>query len=96
MAAAQRVYTKVTKIVPRFIYGWSSLGNAQVAQGMLNDAEASYSNSIDLCRENRDKSETFGGKKCEDYYNLLLNRGVVRLNNGMAGVSCPKRKFCFD
>jgi len=29
MAAAQRLYTKVTKIAPRFIYGWSNLGNTQ-------------------------------------------------------------------
>jgi hypothetical protein len=39
MAAAQRLYAKVTKISPRFIYGWSNLGNTQVAMGDLGGAE---------------------------------------------------------
>lgn len=29
MAAAQRLYARVTKISPRFIYGWSNLGNTE-------------------------------------------------------------------
>jgi tetratricopeptide (TPR) repeat protein len=47
MAAAQRLYAKVTKISPRFIYGWSNLGNTQVAMGDLGGAEENYSQAID-------------------------------------------------
>ena len=83
MAAAQRLYAKVTKISPRFIYGWSNLGNTQTAFGDLNDAEESYSTAIDLCYENlRTTQEGFGQRRCSDLYVLLLNRGSLRLNNG--------------
>lgn len=88
MAAAQRLYVKVTKISPRFIYGWSNLGNTQVAMGDLALADENYSTAIELCRESLsdpDQQQTrgFGVPKCNDLYLLLLNRGSVRLNNGM-------------
>jgi tetratricopeptide (TPR) repeat protein len=83
MAAAQRLYSKVTKVAPRFIYGWSNLGNTQVAMGSLDPAEESYSTAIDLCRENiKQVGDTFGVRKCDDLYLLYLNRGCLRLNNG--------------
>ncbi len=82
--AAQRLYIKVTKISPRFIYAWSNLGNTLVAQGELQDAEQTYSKAINLCEENlKEAEESFGVKRCDDLYLLLLNRGSVRLNNGM-------------
>ena len=82
--AAQRLYIKVTKVSPRFIYAWSNLGNTLVAQGELNDADNTYSKAIDLCEENlKEAEESFGVKRCDDLYLLLLNRGSVRLNNGM-------------
>lgn len=82
--AAQRLYIKVTKIAPRFIYGWSNLGNTLVAQGQLNDADDSYTKAVALCEENLKTAEgSFGTKKCDDLYLILLNRGSVRLNNGM-------------
>lgn len=82
--AAQRLYIKVTKISPRFIYGWSNLGNTLVAQGQLGEAEESYTKAIALCEENLKESEvSFGVKKCDDLYTILLNRGSVRLNNNM-------------
>ena len=82
--AAQRLYTKVTKIAPRFIYGWSNLGNTLVAQGQLGGAEESYSKAISLCEENLKQTEgEFGVKRCDDLYLILLNRGSVRLNNDM-------------
>mmetsp|Transcript_42490 Transcript_42490/g.89219 ORF Transcript_42490/g.89219 Transcript_42490/m.89219 type:complete len:381 (-) Transcript_42490:792-1934(-) len=82
--AAQRLYSKVTKIVPRFIYGWSNLGNTLVAQGQLGEADESYSKAISLCEENLKETEgSFGVKRCDDLYLILLNRGSVRLNNGM-------------
>lgn len=84
MAAAQRLYAKVTKIEPRYIYGWSNLGNTQVAVGDLDIAEESYTTAIDLCRENLDRTEKgFGVRRCDDLSILLLNRGSLRLNNGM-------------
>lgn len=84
MAAAQRLYAKVTKIEPRYIYGYSNLGNTQVALGDLNTAEDSYSTAITLCRENLDRTEKgFGVRRCDDLSILLLNRGSLRLNNGM-------------
>lgn len=83
MAAAQRLYAKVTKISPRFIYGWSNLGNTQVAMGDLQGAEENYSQAIALCQESLQAND--GGRKCSDLYVLLLNRGSVRLNtDGMA------------
>eukprot|EP00535_Pseudo-nitzschia_heimii_P000275 CAMPEP_0197186826 /NCGR_PEP_ID=MMETSP1423-20130617/14655_1 /TAXON_ID=476441 /ORGANISM="Pseudo-nitzschia heimii, Strain UNC1101" /LENGTH=426 /DNA_ID=CAMNT_0042638241 /DNA_START=161 /DNA_END=1442 /DNA_ORIENTATION=- len=82
MAAAQRLYSKVTKISPRFVYGWSSLGNTQVALGDLVDADNNYSRAIELCKESSADAaaQGFGVKKCTDLYVLLLNRGSVRLN----------------
>lgn len=84
MAAAQRLYAKVTKIEPRYIYGWSNLGNTQVAVGDLNTAEASYTTAVTLCRENLATTEKgFGIRRCDDLSILLLNRGSLRLNNNM-------------
>lgn len=84
MAAAQRIYSKVTKISPRFVYGWSNLGNTQVALGDLKGADDNYSIAIDLCRESQKGiEEKFGVKRCSDLYLILLNRGAVRLNSGM-------------
>jgi len=80
--AATRIYSKVTKIAPKFIYGWSNLGNTQVALGELPPAEASYTTAINLCIESRQTEEQFGVPRCNDYYLLLLNRGTLRLNNG--------------
>jgi len=83
--AAQRLYIKVTKISPRFIYGWANLSNTLVAQGQLNDADQTYTKAINLCEENlKEAEESFGIKRCDDLYLLLLNRGSVRLNNGMS------------
>ena len=83
MAAAQRLYNKVTQISPRFIYGWSNLGNTQTAFGDLDAAEASYTKSIELCNESlQTVEEGFGKPRCSDLYLLLLNRGSLRLNNG--------------
>lgn len=83
--AAQRLYIKVTKISPRFIYGWANLSNTLVAQGQLNDADQKYTKAINLCEENlKEAEESFGIKRCDDLYLLLLNRGTVRLNNGMS------------
>lgn len=84
IAAAQRLYGKVTKLSPRFIYGWSSLGNTQVALGALPPAESSYSRAIDLCVESNKEEERFGVARCNDSYLLYLNRGSLRMNNGMA------------
>ncbi len=67
----------------KFIYGWSNLGNAQVALGALSPAEESYSNAINLCLENRSEEEKFGVPRCNDIYLLFLNRGSLRLNNKM-------------
>ncbi len=82
MFAAQRLYAKVTKISPRFVYGWSNLGNTQVALGDLAEADDNYSQAISLCRESSADAaaQGFGVKKCTDLYVLLLNRGTVRLN----------------
>lgn len=53
--------------------------------GDLVNAEENYSTAIDLCRESQKGDEAqFGVKRCSDLYVLLLNRGTVRLNNGMA------------
>jgi len=86
MAAAQRLYAKVTKMSPRYIYGWSNLGNTQVALGSLDPAEDSYATAIDLCQEsiNQNEDKKLGVKRCDDLYILLLNRGSLRLNNGRA------------
>jgi tetratricopeptide (TPR) repeat protein len=68
----------------QFIYGWSNLGNTQVAMGDLKGAEENYSQAVDLCKESQRTSEAqFGVPRCNDLYILLLNRGTVRLNNGM-------------
>lgn len=72
MFAAQRLYAKVTRLAPNFVYAWSSLGNTQTALGDLNEADASYTTAVDLCKT----------ADCSDLYILLLNRGSLRLNNG--------------
>lgn len=55
-----------------------------VAMGDLSGAEENYSIAIDLCRESqKSQEEQFGVRRCSDLYILLLNRGTVRLNNGM-------------
>lgn len=55
-----------------------------MAIGDLSNAEENYSTAIDLCRESQKSGEEkFGVKRCSDLYLLLLNRGTVRLNNGM-------------
>ncbi|KAL7558180.1 hypothetical protein ACA910_016233 [Epithemia clementina (nom. ined.)] len=88
IAAAQRLYNRITEIEPRFIYGWSQLGNTQTALGDLPSAMQSYSTAIDLCLENNRYVEAAlaaggaGGRKCTDLYVLLLNRGSIRLNTG--------------
>lgn len=46
VAAAQRIYTKVTQLAPRFVYGWSQLGNTQTVFGDLKAAEQSYDTAI--------------------------------------------------
>ena len=79
MAAAQRLYQKVTQMSPRFVYGWSNLGNTQTAMGDLPAAEESYTVSIDLCGT---LLLADGSAQCPDLYLLLLNRGSLRLNNG--------------
>jgi len=84
MLAAQRLFAKVTKVAPRFIYGWSQLGNTQVALGALTPAEDSYTRAIDLCIESRKEEEKFGVPRCNDLYLLYLNRGSLRMNNKMA------------
>ncbi|KAL7476275.1 hypothetical protein ACHAW6_002150 [Cyclotella cf. meneghiniana] len=81
--AAQRLYTKITKVSPRFVYGWSSLGNTMTALGELSAADEAYTKAISLCEDNlRIVEKSPGTRRCEDLYLLLLNRGSVRLNNG--------------
>ena len=81
--AAQRIYTKATKIAPRFIYAWANLANTLVVQGDLSGADEAYTTAISLCEQNLSEVEpSFGTKRCDDLYLLLLNRGSVRLNNG--------------
>lgn len=81
--AAQRIYSKITKMEPGYIYGWSSLGNTQVALGALQPAEESYSRAIGLCLESQKVEDKFGVPRCNDAYLLYLNRGALRLNNNM-------------
>ena len=89
MAAAQRLYVRITQVEPQFIYGWSQLGNTQTALGELPAALSSYSRAIELCVENNRRVDEAsaapgggGGRKCSDLYVLLLNRGSIRLNTG--------------
>ena len=83
--AAQRLYTKITKVSPGFIYGWSSLGNTLTAQGEMNPADEAYTKAISLCEDNlRVAEQSPGTRRCDDLYLLLLNRGSVRLNNNQA------------
>lgn len=98
MPAAQRLYGRVTTISPRFIYGWSNLGNTQVALGDLSSAEENYSTAIGLCREALadDEKQGFGIRKCNDLYVLLLNRGTVRLNGGGATTTMSPRDALAD
>ena len=71
MGAAQRLYLKVTDMAPDFVYGWSNLGNTQIALGDLANAEGSYAKAIELCST----------IECPDAYLLYLNRGALRINN---------------
>jgi tetratricopeptide (TPR) repeat protein len=82
MMAAQRLYKKVTAVSPRFVYGWSNLGNTQVALGTLDPADESYTTAIDLCKESLQQEAGIGVRQCSDLYLLYLNRGCLRLNNG--------------
>lgn len=84
MMAAQRLYSKVTKVSPRFVYGWSNLGNTQVAMGTLDPADESYTIAIDLCQESLQQEAGIGVRQCTDLYLLYLNRGSLRLNNGQS------------
>jgi tetratricopeptide (TPR) repeat protein len=81
LAAAQKIYQKVTQLVPRFVYGWSNLGNTQTAFGDLDAAEISYTTAINLCQESLPGDEQ--QQRCSDLYILFLNRGSLRLNNNM-------------
>jgi len=81
--AAQRLYKKVTLVAPRFVYGWSNLGNTQVALGNLVPADESYTTAIALCQESLQQDGGIGVRQCNDLYLLYLNRGCLRLNNGM-------------
>ena len=59
-------------------------GFIAVALGDLSAAEESYNRAVDLCKENLATTEGgFGVPKCNDLSILLLNRGSLRLNNGM-------------
>lgn len=50
----------------------------------MNPAEESYTTAVNLCRENLSLVEKgFGVRRCDDLSILLLNRGSLRLNNGM-------------
>jgi tetratricopeptide (TPR) repeat protein len=50
----------------------------------LNRADVNYSKAIELCQESQAQTgETIGVRRCNDLYILRLNRGTVRLNNGM-------------
>jgi tetratricopeptide (TPR) repeat protein len=98
LLAAQKLYEKVTSIAPRFLYGWSNLGNTQTAFGDLTAAEQSYTTAIDLCDADASSSSsdaTAAAAKrssfspspppsacAPDYYMLRLNRGTLRINNG--------------
>lgn len=91
--AANRLYSKVTKLAPGFIYGWSNLGNTQVVLGNLEDGEVSYTKSIDLCSINRKETEgIFGVPKCDDLYLLYLNRGCLRMNMKTTDETNNRRK----
>lgn len=89
LITAQKLYDKVTRIAPNFIYGWSNLGNTQTAFGDLTAAEQSYTKAIDLCDTNLQQTKDsegmgfVGPKRCSEYYMLLLNRGSLRINNGL-------------
>lgn len=88
LAAALRLYSKVTQIAPRFVYGWSNLGNAQTGLGDLTAAEQSYNTAIDLCysanrrADQQSPNQSQQQRRYNDLYILLLNRGSLRLNNG--------------
>ncbi len=51
--------------------------------GSLGPAEQSYSKAVNLCLESQKEEEKFGVPRCNDLYLLYLNRGSLRLNNGM-------------
>lgn len=81
MAAAQRIYGKVTEMDPDFVYGWSNLGNAQIALGDTVGAEVSYTKAVDLCAaETTETTTTSSSLLCPDRYIVYLNRGALRIN----------------
>jgi tetratricopeptide (TPR) repeat protein len=96
LLAAQNLYEKITSIAPRFLYGWSNLGNTQTAFGDLTAAEQSYTTAIDLCDADASSSSSSHSSSgataaaaksspsacAPDYYMLRLNRGTLRINNG--------------
>lgn len=51
--------------------------------GDLVGADENYSTAVDLCQESLKSEDKFGVPRCKDLYVILLNRGTVRLNNGM-------------
>ena len=55
-----------------------------MALGSLDPAENSYTKAVNLCVESRKEEEKLGIPRCNDLYLLYLNRGSLRLNNGMA------------
>ncbi len=77
------MFILISSFLQKFIYGWASLGNAQVALGSLGPAEQSYSKAVNLCLESRNEEERFGVPRCNDLWLLYLNRGSLRMNNGM-------------
>jgi tetratricopeptide (TPR) repeat protein len=97
LLAAQKLYQKITVVAPRFLFGWSNLGNMQTAYGDLTSAEQSYTTAINLCDADaansgatamtttQKSSSSVPPSVCAaDYYLLRLNRGTLRINNGRA------------
>jgi len=87
--AAQRLYEKVTRLVPKFVFGWSNLANTQVVSGDFEKAEASYTTAINLCKSNLASipEDSFGKRKCDGMYLIMLNRGALRLNDGRSSTA---------
>eukprot|EP00518_Triparma_eleuthera_P010954 CAMPEP_0182474498 /NCGR_PEP_ID=MMETSP1319-20130603/25751_1 /TAXON_ID=172717 /ORGANISM="Bolidomonas pacifica, Strain RCC208" /LENGTH=299 /DNA_ID=CAMNT_0024675397 /DNA_START=122 /DNA_END=1017 /DNA_ORIENTATION=+ len=72
---------RVTDMTPNWSYGWSSLGDVQVALGDVPSALKSYESAIDL-----DGNE-YGSVK--DPYLIRLNYGCALLNSGEDGLLPP-------
>ena len=67
-------------------YGWSNLGNTQIALGDLANAEGSYAKAIELCFT----------IECPDAYLLYLNRGALRKKKAIPRMVSPisnKRRY---